>query len=91
MVPQPREVSADRPPAPGEPVSYATTNKPVRTGGYNEWRHKMTKVILVAMMALGLGMGAASAQTSSAHPNWPSVTHNGPPASGPSFAAGSNY
>jgi hypothetical protein len=47
----------------------------------------MTKLVLAAMMALGIGMGVASAATSS-HPNWPNVVHNGPPASAPSFAAG---
>jgi hypothetical protein len=51
----------------------------------------MTKVILAAMMALGLGMGVAAAAPNAAHPNWPSVTQYGPPTSGPSFAAGANY
>jgi len=51
----------------------------------------MKTLILVAMMALGLGMGVASAATATSHPNWPAVTQYGPPASGPSFAAGSNY
>jgi hypothetical protein len=51
----------------------------------------MKNVILAAMMALGLGMGVASAATTSSHPNWPTVTRNGPPASAPSFGAGANY
>ena len=38
----------------------------------------MKKMILAAMMALGLGMGVASAATTSNHSNWPTVTHNGP-------------
>lgn len=38
----------------------------------------MKKLILAAMMALGLGMGVASAATTSSHPNWPTVIHNGP-------------
>jgi hypothetical protein len=51
----------------------------------------MTKLLLAAMMALGLGMGAALAQPASSHPNWPTVIHNGPAASAPSYAAGNAY
>jgi hypothetical protein len=45
----------------------------------------MTKLLLVAMMALGLGMGVASAATNQYHPNWPTVERNGPPAATPSY------
>lgn len=48
----------------------------------------MTKLLVAAMIALGLGMGAAAAATTSSHPNWPNVIQNGPPASAPSFGAG---
>lgn len=51
----------------------------------------MTKLLLAAMMALGLGMGAALAQPALSHANWPTVIHNGPPASAPSYAAGSDF
>jgi hypothetical protein len=44
----------------------------------------MTKLLLVAMMALGLGMGVASAATQN-HPNWPTVERNGPPAATSSY------
>ncbi|HTV80895.1 MAG TPA: hypothetical protein VMF03_21775 [Steroidobacteraceae bacterium] len=53
----------------------------------------MTKLLLAATMALGLGMGVASAATTTNanHPNWPSVTQYGPPASSPSYGAGNSY
>lgn len=44
----------------------------------------MKKLLLVGMMALGLGMGVASAATTSNHPDWPTVVHNGPPSPSPS-------
>jgi len=51
----------------------------------------MKQLILATMMALSLGMGVASAATTSSHPNWPTVIKNGPPASAPSFGAGTSY
>jgi hypothetical protein len=51
----------------------------------------MMKLLLAATMALGLGMGAAFAATTSDHANWPTVIHNGPPSGSPSYAAGGAY
>lgn len=45
----------------------------------------MMKLLFVAMMALGLGMGVASAATTSDHSNWPTVVRNGPPAATSSY------
>jgi hypothetical protein len=55
-----------------------------RIGDTGNRRCVMKKLLLAAMMALSMGMGVASAATAD-HPNWPTVEHNGPPASTPGY------